>query len=154
VNKGSLSRHTANAVMKQAGIDRKFLRLEDTPISVRDALASFMSHSVTCPYLPGMKRKTRRPSVLPVLATLLALVLTGVGTLPASAQACLSDREIQEAVSSGRIKSLYDVLASAGIDSSQSVLNVQVCDQGGRLVYIIGVLSPSGEAQNLVLDAQ
>jgi len=101
-----------------------------------------------------MKRKTRKLSVLPVLVTLLALVFTGVGTLPASAQACLSDREIQEAVSSGRIKSLYEVLASAGIDSSQSVLNVQVCDQGGRLVYIIGVLSPSGEAQNLVLDAQ
>jgi uncharacterized membrane protein YkoI len=100
-----------------------------------------------------MKQQTRKPSVL-VLATVLALVLTSFSTLPASAQACLSNREIQEAVSSGQIKSLDEVLASAGVDSSQSVLNVQVCDQGGRLVYIIGVLSPSGEAQNLVLDAR
>lgn len=101
-----------------------------------------------------MKKQTRKPSALVVLAAALALALTGAGTLPASAQSCLGNREIQEAVSSGQIKSLEQVLREAGIDSSQSVLSVQVCDQGGRLVYIIGVLSPSGEAQNLVLNAQ
>jgi hypothetical protein len=113
-----------------------------------------MSHSVTSPYLPGMKNLTRKPSALVVFAAALALALTGAGTLPASAQGCLGNREIQEAVSSGQIKSLDQVLREAGIDSSQSVLSVQVCDQGGGLVYIIGVLSPSGEAQNLVLNAQ
>lgn len=86
------------------------------------------------------------------LAVALAIALASTG--PASAQACLDRREIQEAVSSGQIMSLDAVLASAGIDRSAEILNVQVCDQGGRLVYIIGVLSPSGEAQNLVLNAQ
>ena len=49
--------------------------------------------------------------------------------------------------------SLAQVLSSAGIGSNAEVLNVQVCDEGGRLVYIIGVLTPDGEAQNLVLSA-
>ena len=84
----------------------------------------------------------------------LALVVGLVGTGSASAQSCLDNRQIQEAVSSGEIMSLADVLASAGVDSSADVLSVQVCDEGGALVYIIGVLSPDGEAQNLVLSAQ
>jgi hypothetical protein len=82
----------------------------------------------------------------------LALGLAGTGT--ANAQACLDNRQIQEAVASGQIMSLADVLASAGIDGSSEILSVQVCDQGGQLVYIIGLLTPSGEAQNLVLSAQ
>ena len=84
----------------------------------------------------------------------LALVVGLAGTGSASAQSCLDNRQIQEAVSSGEIMSLADVLASAGVDSSADVLSVQVCDEGGALVYIIGVLSPDGEAQNLVLSAQ
>lgn len=87
-------------------------------------------------------------------ATVLALAIGFVATGTASAQACLDKRQIQEAVSSGQIVSLDAVLASAGVDSSVEVLNVQVCDQGGRLVYIIGVLSRDGQAQNLVLNAQ
>lgn len=77
----------------------------------------------------------------------------GLGMSSAQA-ACLSKREIQDAVSSGQIKSLDTVLSEAGIGSNQEVLNVQVCDNGGQLVYIIGVLSPDGQAQNLTLSAQ
>jgi hypothetical protein len=84
----------------------------------------------------------------------LALALALAGTGAANAQACLDNRQIQESIASGQIMSLADVLASAGIDSNTEVLSVQVCDEGGRLVYVIGVLSPSGEAQNLVLSAQ
>ena len=87
-------------------------------------------------------------------ATVLALAIGFAATGTASAQACLDKRQFQEAVSSGQIVSLDAVLASAGVDSSVEVLNVQVCDQGGRLVYIIGVLSRDGQAQNLVLNAQ
>ncbi len=76
-------------------------------------------------------------------------------TVPAAlAQACLDRYQIQEAVASGQIRSLDAVLAAAGVDGSTTVLNVEVCDEGGRLVYIVGVLNPDGSAQNLVLDAQ
>lgn len=83
-----------------------------------------------------------------VVAAAISLVGTGLASA-----ACLDNRQIQEAVSSGEIMSLAQVLSSAGVGSSAEVLNVQVCDEGGRLVYIIGVLTPDGEAQNLVLSA-
>jgi uncharacterized membrane protein YkoI len=103
-----------------------------------------------------MNTKPIKPSASIALAIALALAMTAGGTTAASAQqgACLDKRQIQEAVSSGEILSLDAVLANAGIDSSQSILSVEVCDEGGRLVYIVGVLSPSGEAENLVLSAQ
>ena len=97
-----------------------------------------------------MKTSIKKLSV--TLALVLALGLGATGM--AQAQACLDNRAIQDKVSSGEIMSLAQVLSAAGVDSSAEVLNVQVCDQGGRLVYIIGVLTPSGEAQNMVLNAQ
>ena len=96
--------------------------------------------------------KTLTPKFLASIAIALALGLASTGA--ASAQACLDKRQIQDAVSSGQIMSLDTVLASAGVDGSAEILSVQVCDEGGGLVYIIGVLTPEGEAQNLVLSAQ
>lgn len=96
--------------------------------------------------------KTQFRTIVRSAALALAVSLAGMGA--ANAQACLDNRQIQEGIASGQIMSLADVLASAGIDSSTDVLSVQVCDEGGRLVYIIGVLTPAGEAQNLVLSAQ
>lgn len=94
--------------------------------------------------------KTLLKELCTPLALALAIGLAGTGLANA---ACLDNRQIQEAVSAGEIMSLAQVLSSAGIGSSAEVLNVQVCDEGGRLVYIIGVLTPEGEAQNLVLSA-
>jgi|SRR3954467_14748809 len=99
-----------------------------------------------------MKSKAPKPSATAALALALALALSGTGA--SQAQSCLGRQEIQEAVSSGQIMSLDAVLASAGVDASAEILNVQVCDQGGQLVYIIGVLTADGQAQNLVLNAQ
>ncbi|WP_084619903.1 hypothetical protein [Devosia chinhatensis] len=99
-----------------------------------------------------MKTNAPKPSASIALALALAIALTGTGS--AQAQACLDKRQIQEAVASGQIMSLDAVLASAGVDPSAEILNVQVCDQGGALVYVIGVLAPDGQAQNLTLNAQ
>jgi len=99
-----------------------------------------------------MKKHAPKPSASIALALALALALAGTGS--AQAQACLDKRQIQEYVASGQIMSLDAVLASAGIDARAEILNVQVCDQGGVLVYVIGVLSPDGQAQNLTLSAQ
>ncbi|SFV35839.1 hypothetical protein SAMN05216456_2251 [Devosia crocina] len=99
-----------------------------------------------------MTMKAPKPPAAAALALALALALSGTST--SQAQACLDRRQIQEAVTSGQIMSLDAVLAMAGVDRGAEVLNVQVCDQGGRLVYVIGVLTADGQAQNLVLDAQ
>lgn len=98
--------------------------------------------------------KPNSPKRSALLALVLAMLLAFSGTLQAQAQSCLGKREIQEAVASGQIMSLDAVLASAGVDGSAEILNVQVCDEGGGLVYVIGVLSEDGQAQNLVLNAQ
>ena len=87
------------------------------------------------------------------LTTVVALLALAFGAHGASA-ACLDNRQIQEAVASGEIMSLAGVLRSAGVDSDSDILSVQVCDQGGRLVYVIGVLSSSGEARTLEVDAR
>jgi uncharacterized membrane protein YkoI len=99
-----------------------------------------------------MKTNAPKPSAAMALALALALALAGTGAT--QAQACLNKQQIQEAVSSGQIMSLDTVLAQAGIPADSEILNVQVCDEGGVLVYVIGVLSPDGQAQNLTLSAQ
>jgi len=99
-----------------------------------------------------MTIKAPKPSAAVAIA--LAIALAATGTSAAQAQACLDRRQIQEAVTSGQILSLDVVLEAAGVDPRAEILNVQVCDQGGRLVYVIGVLTTDGQAQNLVLDAQ
>lgn len=99
-----------------------------------------------------MKTKAPKPSAYIALAMAFAIAFLGTGQT--QAQACLDKRQIQEAVASGEIMSLDAVLGSAGVDPGADILNVQVCDQGGALVYVIGVLSQDGQAQNLVLNAQ
>jgi len=99
-----------------------------------------------------MKTKAPKPSAAVTLALALALAMAGTGAT--KAQACLDRYQIQEAVASGQIKSLDVALARAGVDPNAEILNVQVCDQGGTLVYVIGVLKPDGTAQNLTLSAQ
>jgi len=98
--------------------------------------------------------KTNAPKPPAVIAIADALALALAGTSATQAQACLDKRQIQEAVSSGQIMSLDAVLAQAGVDPNAEILNVQVCDEGGALVYVIGVLSTDGQAQNLTLSAQ
>lgn len=99
-----------------------------------------------------MRTHAPKPSAAATLALALALALSGTGA--SQAQACLDKRQIQEAVATGEIMSLDAVLVGAGVDPSADILSVQVCDQGGRLVYVIGVLTADGQAQNLVLNAQ
>jgi len=66
----------------------------------------------------------------------------------------MGKREIQSAIASGEILPLADILSMAGVDGSQEVLSVEVCDRGGQLYYVVAVLDEYGEAQNLVLNAR
>ena len=70
---------------------------------------------------------------------------------PALAQACLGKREIQQAVSDGRILPLAQILSAGGIDAS-SVVSFQVCERGGGLAYTLQVYE-GGEARTIVLNA-
>ncbi len=84
----------------------------------------------------------------------LALALAMGGTGLAQAQACIdSSAEIQMLISDGQIMSQYDAVAAAGYSAAE-ILNYRLCDDGGRYVWIVGILSDDGTAQNLTVSAQ
>jgi uncharacterized membrane protein YkoI len=86
---------------------------------------------------------------------MMALTLsTAIATPSAAQDNCLGKREIQSAIAAGEILPLAQILSLAGIDSSQEVLSVQVCNRGGEPYYVVAVLDAYGEAQNLVLNAR
>lgn len=96
--------------------------------------------------------KTSIAHFLAPLMLALAIGLAGAGH--ANAQACIdSSAQIQAMISEGRIKSQYDAVAAAGYDAGQ-ILNYRLCEDNGRYVWIVGVLSNDGTAQNLTLSAQ
>jgi hypothetical protein len=95
-----------------------------------------------------------KPAILTVL-----LAASLAFTLPAPHAAaqggeCLTDRAIQQAIAGGEIRSWAAIRRMAGVPSSFSeVSNVQLCRRGGGLYYVVSVVSPSGEARRLVLNA-
>lgn len=96
--------------------------------------------------------KTLSLKFLAPIAVALALGLSGTGG--ARAQACIdSSAEIQALISEGRIMSQYDAVAAAGY-SVEEILNYRLCQDGGRYVWIVGVLSADGTAQNLTISAE
>ena len=95
----------------------------------------------------AMTRKT-------FLSLLLASTALALLALPANAQgACLSDRDIQNAVASRQILPSDEVLRQAGIRPNQIVGKLRVCDQGGQLFYMVPVLQ-GGEAKTISLRAK
>ncbi|MGN6156594.1 MAG: hypothetical protein ACTHNL_00715 [Devosia sp.] len=70
------------------------------------------------------------------------------------ASGCLSDQEIQGAIASGQIKSWPKIKKMAQIPSNyQEVSDVQVCMVGGVPFYRVNLVSSSGEAKKIQLNA-
>jgi hypothetical protein len=84
----------------------------------------------------------------------IALAMGLVGSSSAQAQACIDNSaEIQALISSGTIISQYDAVAAAGYSADQ-ILYYRLCRDGSGYVWIVGVLSADGTAQNLPISAQ
>ncbi len=93
-----------------------------------------------------MTRKTFLSALLVSICLILPLQ-------PAVAEsACLSPQDIQNAVTSGKILSLNEVLARAGIPPDKVLRPVRVCDQGSGLVYQVPI-DEGGQARTIVLNA-
>ncbi|WP_417480763.1 PepSY domain-containing protein [Maricaulis maris] len=78
---------------------------------------------------------------------LIAIVFLLLLAVPASA-ACLSQGEAQQAVASGKARSLGSLKGAAGGE----ILSAQLCVEGGRYVYRIQVLA-NGKVTNKTLNA-
>ena len=85
------------------------------------------------------------------LAVALGLSLGAIA--PATAQECLTNRDIQYGIAAGDFAPLSEALAEAGVSASEEVLSVKVCKQADEWVYVVSVLDRDGYARNLVLPA-
>lgn len=92
-------------------------------------------------------------AILAIVAPLMFLSAAGSANAQGGGS-CLDNRAIQSAISAGQILPLASALSKAGVDPSQEVLSVQVCDQGGgNYIYVVAVLNSQGQAENLTLSA-
>jgi hypothetical protein len=93
--------------------------------------------------------------LLPV--AVLGLMLSGAGVFAspeALAQGCLSSREARSAVQSGQAVSLSTMVKQIKAATGGEILPTpQLCNAGGRLVYMVKVLRPDGQVETLTVDA-
>ncbi len=96
----------------------------------------------------------RTLSALALVAALNVAGPVGIGAGPAAAQACLSQGDARAAVESGRAIPLSSVLGQIRATVGGEILSSPaLCDFGGRLVYLVNVLS-GGQVTRLSVDAQ
>lgn len=104
-----------------------------------------MDGSVERPYGPPMiHRPSRSGWVAAIAAALMAAM-----PVPASA-ACLSPREARDAVASGEAMRLSRVARVV----EGEVLDAQLCEDNGGLVYRLTVMTPGGRIATVVVDAR
>lgn len=83
---------------------------------------------------------------------LAATVLGGQSEFDLAQAACLSDSEARSVVSSGEAAPLSAALGRHGVRGR--VVSAELCERGGRLVYVVSVLDPrSGEVRRLTIPA-
>ena len=82
------------------------------------------------------------------MAGCLAVALAFSATTGAEA-ACLSQSEARAAVSSGEARPLGSIAGAV----SGEIVRADLCREGGRLVYVLSVLT-GGRVANMVVDAR
>ncbi|MEM1045181.1 MAG: PepSY domain-containing protein [Pseudomonadota bacterium] len=90
----------------------------------------------------------RRFALSPLIVSLALLGL--VATAGPAAANCLSGGQARAAVQSGEAAPLRAVAGGVGGE----VVKAQLCRQGGRLVYVVGVLQRNGQVVRRVIDAR
>lgn len=90
-----------------------------------------------------------KPAIRPFLSMLVVAAAAFTGTVEAEA-ACLSAQEARKAVASGEAVRLGRVARRVGGD----IVDAQLCEQGGRLVYRLAVLTEGGAVQTILVDAR
>jgi len=70
------------------------------------------------------------------------------------AAGCLSSKEARSAVQNGEAVSLSKMVKRIQQATGGEILPTpQLCDMGGRLVYMVKVLRPDGSVETLTVDA-
>ncbi|MHC5654266.1 PepSY domain-containing protein [Stappia sp.] len=93
--------------------------------------------------------ETRRSLLRRLVAVLLAGTLGSVLVVAEAQAACLSQGEARAAVQNGEAQPLGRVAGAVGGE----IVRADLCREGGRLVYVLSVLS-GGRVANRVVDAR
>ena len=72
---------------------------------------------------------------------------------PASAQACLSASDARGPLQNGQILPLSQIGPRVAASVGGQVVSAELCQSGGRYVYIVNVLSRAGQVRRLTVDA-
>jgi uncharacterized membrane protein YkoI len=94
--------------------------------------------------------------ILSSLALSLALAGAGLAALgsAAEAQGCLSAGQARAAAQQGQIVPMSSLIGSIRAAAGGEILPPpQLCNVGGRYVYIVNVLKPNGQVSRLTVDA-
>lgn len=83
------------------------------------------------------------------MLALAALLATSVGPDVATAASCLSPQQQRDAVRSGAAVKPGVVRRTV----PGELLNLKLCERGGRLVYLATVMRPNGTIRTMVVDA-
>ncbi len=88
-----------------------------------------------------------------VAGLVLAAALAVAGGTSADAGGCLSDAQARQAVASGQARSLASFLgAIAAATGGGRAAGARLCDGGGHLVWVVVVLTGSGQ-RTITVDA-
>lgn len=86
-------------------------------------------------------------AIVPALAAAPDVLLAQAGT------GCLSRRDSISAVGAGKAKPLSEIRDIAERAASGELINAELCDQSGRLTYVLTILPESGKMAYVTLDA-
>ena len=84
----------------------------------------------------------------------LAAALAGSGLGGAAAADCLSPNQARAAAQQGQVVPLSSLIGNIKAAAGGDILPpAQLCQNGGRYVYIVNVLKPNGQVKKIVVDA-
>jgi hypothetical protein len=95
------------------------------------------------------RRMRSGTAILAILAVVLALAGSVGGAGPAAAAECLSGKERRQAVQSGQAMRPGQVRRAV----QGELIDLKLCWQSGRLVYVATVLGNGGAVRRLTVDA-
>lgn len=73
---------------------------------------------------------------------------------PAAAADCLSPNQARAAAQQGQILPMSSIIGSIKAAAGGEILPPpQLCQSGGRYVYIVNVLQPNGQVKKITVDA-
>lgn len=97
---------------------------------------------------PHLNRLAAIGVALPML-----LAISTTTALPQQGDACLSGRQIQQALDAGEIVQLNEAMRSAGIQE-EPIGRANVCKQNGELKYRLNFMNSYGESETRDLPAE